>query len=106
MSRTSARTVDPFAEPTEAVSGGFLTSLTLANIGILISLFTPIQSLLPRYAEVVAGAGGKEAALAWISGAGAVAAIVVNPVAGALSDDSAGADPGWWAGWRSQLPCW
>lgn len=78
--------VDALAEPTRRVSRGFLASITVANIGILISLFTPIQNLLPRYAELVAGAGGKETALAWISGAGAFASIVVNPVAGALSD--------------------
>jgi MFS family permease len=79
-------TVAALAEPTRKVSGGFLASLTVANVGILVSLFTPIQNLLPRYAELVAGAGGKETALAWISGAGAFASIVVNPVAGALSD--------------------
>ena len=78
--------VEALAEPTRTVSGGFLASLTIANVGVLISLFTPVQNLLPRYAELVAGAGGKEAALAWISGAGAVASIVVNPLAGALSD--------------------
>jgi MFS family permease len=79
-------TVDALAEPTRRVSGGFLASITVANVGIMISLFTPVQNLLPRYAELVAGAGGKEAALAWISGAGALSSIVVNPVAGALSD--------------------
>jgi MFS family permease len=81
-----AATVDVLAEPTRPVGSGFLASLTIANVGILVSFFTPIQNLLPRYAELVAGAGGKETALAWISGAGAFAAIVVNPVAGALSD--------------------
>jgi MFS family permease len=79
-------TVDALAEPTARVSGGFLASITVANVGIMISLFTPVQNLLPRYAEMVAGAGGKETALAWISGAGALSSIVVNPVAGALSD--------------------
>ena len=78
--------VDALAEPTQRVSRRFLTSLTMANVGILITFFTPLQNLLPRYAELVAGAGSKETALAWISGAGAIAAIVVNPVAGALSD--------------------
>nr|MCU0266625.1 MFS transporter [Actinomycetes bacterium] len=78
--------VDALAEPTRRVSGGFLTTLTVANVGILITFFTPLQNLLPRYAELVAGPDGKETALAWISGAGAVAAIVINPVAGALSD--------------------
>jgi MFS family permease len=81
-----AAPVDVLAEPTRPVGSGFLASLTIANVGILISFFTPIQNILPRYAELVAGAGGKETALAWISGAGAFASIVVNPVAGALSD--------------------
>jgi MFS family permease len=81
-----AASVDVLAEPTRPVGSGFLASLTIANVGILVSFFTPIQNLLPRYAELVAGAGGKETALAWISGAGAFASIVVNPVAGALSD--------------------
>jgi MFS family permease len=78
--------VDALAEPTRRVSGGFLTSLTVANVGILVTFFTPLQNLLPRYAELVAGTGSKETALAWISGVGAVAAIIMNPVAGALSD--------------------
>jgi MFS family permease len=78
--------VDALAEPTRRVSGGFLASLTVANVGILITFFTPLQNLLPRYAELVAGTGSKEAALAWISGVGAIAAIVINPIAGALSD--------------------
>jgi len=84
-----AAPVDVLAEPTRPVGSGFLASLTIANVGILISFFTPIQNILPRYAELVAGAGGKETALAWISGAGAFASIVVNPVAGALSDRTA-----------------
>lgn len=78
--------VDALAEPTRRVSGGFLASLTVANVGILITFFTPLQNLLPRYAELVAGTGSKEAALAWVSGVGAIAAIVINPIAGALSD--------------------
>ena len=78
--------VDALAEPTRRVSGGFLTSLTVANVGILITFFTPLQNLLPRYAELVAGSGSKETALAWISGVGAIAAILINPIAGALSD--------------------
>jgi MFS family permease len=78
--------VDALAEPTRRVSGGFLASLTVANVGILITFFTPLQNLLPRYAELVAGAGSKETALAWISGVGAISAILINPIAGALSD--------------------
>lgn len=82
----AAVSVDALVEPTRRVSGGFLASLTVANVGVLITFFTPLQNLLPRYAELVAGTGSKETALAWISGTGAVAAILMNPIAGALSD--------------------
>ena len=49
-------------------------------------LITPLNNLLPRYADQITGGDGKEAALAWISAVGAVAAMVFNPLAGALSD--------------------
>jgi MFS family permease len=51
----------------------------------MLAFFTPIQALLPRLAEQVDPAA-KESALAWITGVGALVAIVANPVAGALSD--------------------
>jgi MFS family permease len=51
----------------------------------MLAFFTPIQNLLPRLAQDVAP-DSKEAALAWITGAGALSAIVFNPLSGALSD--------------------
>jgi MFS family permease len=59
--------------------------VALVNLGITIAFFTPIQNLLPRLAQDVAP-DSKEAALAWITGAGAFASIFFNPLAGALSD--------------------
>ncbi|MDR7278409.1 MFS family permease [Catenuloplanes atrovinosus] len=56
-----------------------------ANLGLWMAFFTPIQVLLPIQIERIAPAG-KEAALAWVMAAGAFAAIIANPVAGALSD--------------------
>ena len=73
-------------EPTKKVNWIFLVSITLANIGILMVLITPLNNLLPRYADAITGGDGKEAALAWVSGLGAVAAMVFNPLAGAFSD--------------------
>jgi MFS family permease len=73
-------------EPTKKVNWVFLVSITLANIGILMVLITPLNNLLPRYTDAITGGDGKEAALAWVSGLGAVAAMVFNPLAGALSD--------------------
>ena len=67
------------------VRRGYIGAVALANLGITIAFFTPIQSLLPRLAQEVAP-DSKEAALAWITGAGAFASIFFNPLAGALSD--------------------
>ncbi len=82
----SSGAVDALAEPTRTVSRGYIAGLTLANLGILVAFYTPIQNLLPRYADQVAGADGKEVALAWITGVGAAVSVVANPLAGAFSD--------------------
>src|SRR5689334_19468047 len=47
--------------------------------------FAPIQQLLPEQIAAIDPAH-KEAMLGWVTGLGALAAVVVNPVAGALSD--------------------
>lgn len=72
-------------EPTAPVRRGFIAAVVLANLGIMLAFYTPIQNLLPRLAQEVAP-DSKEAALAWITGAGAFASIIFNPLAGALSD--------------------
>ena len=74
------------AEPVEKVGPAFLITLTLANIGLLMVLITPLNNLLPRYADAITGGDGKESALAWVSAVGAIAAMLFNPLAGALSD--------------------
>ncbi|MGE0819619.1 MAG: MFS transporter [Candidatus Nanopelagicales bacterium] len=78
--------VEPFAEPTARVGVRYVLPVVLANLGIMLAFYTPIQNLLPRLAEEVAGDGGKEAALAWITGVGALMSVIGNPIAGALSD--------------------
>ncbi|HET7900787.1 MAG TPA: MFS transporter [Candidatus Nanopelagicales bacterium] len=85
MSTESQPLVGALDEPTVNVRRGYIGAVFLANFGIVLAFFTPIQNLLPRLAEV-ADPANKEGALAWIAGAGAAASIVFNPLAGALSD--------------------
>lgn len=73
------------AEPTVRVHRTWTVLLFSANLGLWMAFFTPIQVLLPiQIARIDAGA--KESMLAWVMAAGALAAIVANPLAGALSD--------------------
>jgi MFS family permease len=85
MSTRPAALPRALAEPTTRVRWGYIAAVVFANLAIMMAFFTPIQSLLPRLAQEV-DPGSKEAALAWITGAGALAAIFFNPIAGALSD--------------------
>ncbi len=78
--------VRALAEPTVAVRGLFLSGLALANLGIMVAFFAPLQNLLPRMSEQIAGSGGKETALAIVTGVGVIGSVIGNPLAGALSD--------------------
>jgi MFS family permease len=73
------------AEPTVGVRRGWIALLFGANLGVWMAFFTPIQVLLPQQIEAI-DAANKETALAWVTGFGALAAIIANPLAGALSD--------------------
>src|SRR5439155_4067473 len=73
------------AEPTEPVRGRWVALLVLAQLGVWMAFFTPIQVLLPQQIEAIDQAH-KETMLGWVTGFGAAAAMVVNPLAGALSD--------------------
>jgi MFS family permease len=75
------------AEPTVRVRRSWVILLVLANLGLWMSFFTPIQILLPQQIELIAPAD-KEAMLGWVTGLGALAAVIANPLAGALSDRS------------------
>ena len=79
-------TPDALREPTVRVNGLFLAGLAVANLGIMLAFFTPILNLLPRLSEEIAGASGKEAALAVVTGVGVIGSVIGNPLAGALSD--------------------
>jgi len=68
------------------LSRPFVAALMLANFGANVALIAPIQNVLPRMVEAAAGAGGKALALGLVTGIGAFAALVANPVAGHYSD--------------------
>src|SRR5436190_4005550 len=76
------------AEPVVSVRARWVALLALANLGVFMAFFTPIQVLLPEQIKAI-DAGHKETLLGWVTGLGAFAAVVVNPLAGALSDRTA-----------------
>jgi MFS family permease len=73
------------AEPVRPIGPRFITLLSLANLGLWAAFFTPIQVLLPDQLEAINPAE-KVAALSIVTGAGALVAVLANPIAGALSD--------------------
>jgi MFS family permease len=73
------------AEPVVPVRRSWIGLLFAANLGLWLAFFTPIQILLPVQISAI-GVSGKEAALGWVTGLGALVAIIVNPLSGAFSD--------------------
>jgi len=73
------------AEPVERVGARWIALLSLANLGLWMGYFGPLQVLLPNQVEDVAGAS-KTTALGIVTGVGALVAVLVGPIAGALSD--------------------
>jgi MFS family permease len=72
-------------EPVIKVRGGWTTLLFLANLGLWLAIYAPIQVLLPEQAQLLAGTD-KEAVFSIVTGIGALVALIANPVIGALSD--------------------
>jgi MFS family permease len=73
----------------------FVAALMLANFGTNVALIAPIQNILPRMIEAAAGSGDKAIGLGLVTGLGAFAALVVNPLAGHYSDRWVSADNRW-----------
>ncbi|MBB4927086.1 MFS transporter [Kitasatospora kifunensis] len=73
------------AEPQARVPWRWTASLSVANLGVFLGFFTPIQILLPMQLEQL-DAAHKAALLSWVTGTGALVAMLVNPLAGAVSD--------------------
>jgi MFS family permease len=73
------------AEPVTRVPRRWVALLVLANLAVWMGFFTPIQVLLPNQLDAIDHAH-KETALGIVTALGAAAAVVFNPLAGALSD--------------------
>jgi MFS family permease len=70
----------------------FIVALLLANFGTNVALIAPIQNILPRMIESASGSADKALGLGFVTGLGALAALVVNPLAGHYSDRWLSAD--------------
>ena len=64
----------------------FIAGLMLAYFGASLALFAPVQNVLPRLIESSSGASHKAVYLGLVTGLGAVAALIFNPLAGYFSD--------------------
>jgi MFS family permease len=87
------------AEPVVPVRRAWIGLLFAANLGLWMAFFTPVQILLPVQIDAI-GVSSKVAALGWVTGLGALVAILVNPLAGALSDRTRLRIGGRWYGRR------
>jgi MFS family permease len=71
---------------------GFAGTLMFAYFGSSVALFAPLQNVLPRMVESAGGAPDKAAYLGLVTGLGAVAAMIFNPLSGYFSDRRVQAD--------------
>jgi len=92
---TQATLPKALAEPTLRVGRSWITLLFLANIGLWLGIYAPLQVLLPEQvaslhdhlANSAAVPSGSDAVLlSVVMGVGAIASLIANPVVGALSD--------------------
>jgi MFS family permease len=79
------RVPQALAEPVVRVPASWTARLVMASLGLWMAFFTPIQQLLPRQVESI-DPTHKETMLGLVTGLGALAAVIANPLAGALSD--------------------
>jgi len=78
-----------FAEPTKAVTGGWIAVFATAWLGIWMAQLTPVQLLLPQQIEAQLKASywvDNVVAFGVISGIAGLCALVAYPLTGALSD--------------------
>ncbi len=77
--------IEALQVPTKAVNAGFQMLLSLANLVIWLSILPISQILLPTQVAAL-GAANKFTNLAIATVVGVLAAVITNPIAGALSD--------------------
>ncbi len=86
---TSTTAPAPFAEPTKAVTGGWIALFATAWLGIWMAQLTPVQLLLPVQIEQQLNATNwvdNVVAFGIISGIAGLCALIAFPLTGALSD--------------------
>jgi MFS family permease len=81
----------PVARAAPRLSRPFIAMLMLANFGTNVALIAPLQNILPRMVES-SGSTDKALGLGLVTGLGAFAALVFNPLAGHYSDRWVGKD--------------
>ena len=77
--------IEALQVPIKAVNAGFQLLLSLANLVIWLSILPISQILLPTQIAAL-GAANKFTNLAIATAVGVLAAVITNPIAGALSD--------------------
>jgi len=82
----------PVARAAPRLSRPFIAMLMLANFGTNVALIAPIQNILPRMVESAAGRTDEALGLGLVTGLGAFAALIFNPLAGHYSDRWVGSD--------------
>ena len=82
----------PAAQAVPQLSRPFIATLMLANFGTNVALIAPIENILPRMIESVSGSANKAIGLGLVTGLGALAALIFNPLAGHYSDRWVSAD--------------
>jgi len=93
-SGTQAMLPAALAEPTAPVRKGWITLLFLANIGLWLGIYAPLQVLLPEQVASLhdhvskngVPSGADAVLLSAVMCVGAIAGLIANPVVGALSD--------------------
>jgi len=83
--RTGAELPAALAEPVEPVRARWITLLFLANVGLWLAIYAPIQVVLPEQVQSLHPAD-KAVLFSVVMAAGAIASLLANPVVGALSD--------------------
>lgn len=73
------------AEPAARVGTRWISLLSLASLGLWMGYFGPLQVLLPNQVQETSG-DDKTVVLGIVTGAGALVAALIGPIAGALSD--------------------
>lgn len=82
---TATKTPAALAEPVTPVRAPWVTLLFLANTGLWLAIYAPIQVLLPEQVESLHHAD-KAALFSVVMAAGAIASLIANPIVGAHSD--------------------